>query len=92
MSRAAALGSCVACAIVDRAFARHYIVSFFSTLGTRYTDADRLQTLAQPRDPLSPPPIATTQTVPQLGATLDAWLALWLETPQLTRCAPASAP
>lgn len=62
-------------------FARHYIVSFFSTLGTRYTDAERLPTLAQPRDPLSPPPIATTQTVPQLGATLDAWLALWLETP-----------
>lgn len=60
-------------------FRRHYIVSFFSTLGTRYTDADRMDVLARPKDPNAPPPIATTQTVPRLGATLDAWLALWLE-------------
>lgn len=60
-------------------FGRHYIVSFFSTLGTRYTDPERLTVLARPKDPTLPPPIATTQTVPQLGATLDAWLALWLE-------------
>ncbi len=60
-------------------FARHYIVSFFSTLGSRYTDAERLPALALPPDPLAAPRIATTQTVPRLGATLDAWLALWLE-------------
>jgi hypothetical protein len=67
--------------LADRAkpFLRHYIVSFFSTLGTRYTDPERLPVLASPADPLRPPPIATTQTVPRLGATLDAWLALWLE-------------
>lgn len=60
-------------------FARHYIVSFFSTLGTRYTDPERATGLAQPRDRQAAPPIATTQTVPRLGAALDAWLALWLE-------------
>ena len=63
----------------DAPFTRHYIVSFFSTLGTRYTDAERLGVLTQPRDPNLPPLISTTQTVPTLGATLDAWLALWLE-------------
>lgn len=60
-------------------FARHYIVSFFSTLGTRYTDPERAAVLALPRERNAVPPIATTQTVPRLGAALDAWLALWLE-------------
>ena len=58
---------------------RHYIVSFFSTLGTRYTDEARLAALALPKDPAAAPRISTTQTLPRLGATLDAWLALWLE-------------
>ena len=58
---------------------RHYIVSFFSTLGTRYTDEARLPALALPKDPAVAPRISTTQTLPKLGATLDAWLALWLE-------------
>ena len=59
-------------------FRRHYIVSFFSSLGTRYGDAARLR----PTAPGQAPPesgINTTQKIPLLGARLDAWLALWLE-------------
>ena len=69
----------------SRSFQRHYIVSFFSTLGKRYTDAERVAGLAQeeatpgPPSAERPPRIAVTQTVPRLGAVLDAWLALWLE-------------
>ncbi len=44
-----------------------------------YTDEARLAALALPKDPAAAPRISTTQTLPRLGATLDAWLALWLE-------------
>jgi hypothetical protein len=59
-------------------FARRYIVSFFSSLGSRYGDAARLRPLSpgQTRPPTS---LNTTQRIPLLGARLDAWLATWLE-------------
>lgn len=46
-------------------FRRHYIISFFSTLGTRYGDAAT--------------PAERTESIPLLGARIDTWLAWWLE-------------
>lgn len=59
-------------------FHRHYIVSFFSSLGSRYGDAARLRPPA-PGELRPETGINTTQKIPLLGARLDAWLALWLE-------------
>ena len=60
-------------------FSRHYIVSFFSTLGTRYVDEARLRNAGLTRSAEAVTRIDTTQSIPLLGARLDAWLASWLE-------------
>ena len=62
-----------------RCFSRHYIVSFFSTLGMRYGDEARFRNAGITRSAEEVTRIDTTQTIPLLGARLDAWLASWLE-------------
>jgi hypothetical protein len=54
---------------------RHYIMAFFSNLGYRYTDADKLN---------GPHPcfnlgICYTQRIPSMAAKLDVALAKYLE-------------
>lgn len=60
-------------------FSRHYIVSFFSTLGMRYGDEARFRNAGLTRSAEEVTHIDTTQAIPLLGARLDAWLASWLE-------------
>lgn len=60
-------------------FRRHYIVSFFSTLGSRYADGAAVKAAGPAHEAHRLTHLRTTQALPQLGATLDAWLALWLE-------------
>jgi hypothetical protein len=62
-----------------RRFHRHYIVSFFSSLGKRYNDGARMQAVGLGRDAGAVTHVSTTQALPVLGRNLDAWLALWLE-------------
>lgn len=58
---------------------RHYIVSFFSSLGTRFADGARMKAVGLGRDAHAVTGIDMTQKIPALGAKLDTWLALWLE-------------
>lgn len=62
-----------------RRFRRHYIVSFFSSLGSRYADGAAVQAAGPSHNAHRLTHLSTTQAIPELGATLDAWLALWLE-------------
>ena len=54
---------------------RHYIVSFFSNLGYRYTDADK----ASDADPCRNLGICYTQRIAALGSAIDAALRAALE-------------
>jgi hypothetical protein len=54
---------------------RHYIVSFFSNLGYRYTDADK----ASSADPCHELGICYTQRIAGLGAAIDAAMRASLE-------------
>ncbi len=60
-------------------FRRNYIVSFFSSLGSRFADAAAMQAAGLAHNAHAFTHLGTTQAIPELGATLDAWLALWLE-------------
>ncbi len=60
-------------------FQRHYIVSFFSSLGSRFADEAAMKAVGLGRDAHRVTHLGTTQAIPTLGANLDAWLALWLE-------------
>jgi hypothetical protein len=62
-----------------RRYTRHYIVSFFSSLGSRYSDEDQMRAVGLGRDANRVSHLGTTQAIPRLGANLDAWLALWTE-------------
>lgn len=62
-----------------RHFQRHYIVSFFSSLGSRFADEAAMKAVGLGRDAHRVTHLGTTQAIPTLGANLDAWLALWLE-------------
>ena len=60
-------------------FRRNYIMSFFSSLGSRFADAAAMQAAGPSHNAHHFTHLGTTQAIPELGATLDAWLALWLE-------------
>lgn len=62
-----------------RRFRRHYIVSFFSSLGSRFADEAAMKAAGPGSDARRVTHLSTTQAIPTLGAHLDAWLALWLE-------------
>ena len=62
-----------------RRFKRHYIVSFFSSLGSRFGDEVAMKSAGLTRDANRTTHLGTTQAIPTLGANLDAWLALWAE-------------
>ena len=62
-----------------RRFKRHYIVSFFSSLGSRFGDETAMKSVGLVRDANRSTHLGTTQAIPTLGANLDAWLALWTE-------------